>query len=223
VLPNLPPPPVLPEHPTAAQRAEYKRLSLDYERRKWNYVLTDSTARARVLNEQPNALLRETVQGLKPGRALDVAMGEGRNTIYLARQGWQATGVDIADEAIAFAQRKAALAGAKITTVVHDVETYDWGTNAWDLIVVCYGGGREYAARVQKALKPGGLLVLEGFHRDATREHKIGEGVVFDTDELKNLYAAAGLRIVRYEEPLARADYGKYEVRLVKLVAQKPL
>ena len=223
ILPVPPLPPVLPDNPTAAQRTEYERQSRDYERRRWNYVLTDSVARARILNEQPNGLLMETLKGLKPGKALDVGMGEGRNTVYLAQQGWQATGVDVADEAVAFARRKAALRGVKIDALVEDADTYDWGTNKWDLILISYSGGRKYTERVLKALKPGGLLVLEGFHKDAAKEHKIGEGVVFDTDEMKNLFTKAGLQIVRYEEPMAQADFGKYQVKLVKLVARKPL
>ncbi len=216
------PPAEPPANATPAQQAEYKRQSADYERRRWNYVLTDSAARAKLLNEQPNALLVETVRNRPAGTALDVGMGEGRNALYLARQGWQVTGVDVADQALAYAQRKAGLLGVRLTTVDQDVNAYDWGTNKWDLIVVSYAGGRNYADRVKKALKPGGVLVLEGFHADAAKDHKIGEGVVFQTDELKKLYAGSGLKIVRYEEPVGRADFGKQQVRLVKLVAQKP-
>ena len=149
-------------------------------------------------------------------------MGEGRNAIYLAQQGWQVTGVDVADQALAYAQKRAKALNVKITTVEQDVDQFDWGTNKWDLIVVSYAGGREYASRVLKALKPGGILVLEGFHRDAIQKAQIGEGVVFDTDEMKKLYASAGLKILRYEEPVSIADFSKKEVRLVKLVAQKP-
>ena len=185
-------------------------------------ILTDSVARARTLNEKPNALLVETVKGRRPGTALDVGMGEGRNAIYLAQQGWQVTGFDVADKALAYAQKRAQSLNVKVTTVEQDVDQFDWGTAKWDLIVVSYAGGRDYAKRVRKALKPGGLLVLEGFHRDAIQKAQIGEGVVFDTDEMKKLYAAAGLKILRYEEPTGTADFGKKEVRLVKLVAQKP-
>src|SRR3954454_16318440 len=45
----------------------------------------------------PNAFLARTVSGLKPGRALDIAMGQGRNSIFLAKQGWEVTGYDISD------------------------------------------------------------------------------------------------------------------------------
>ncbi|PJJ54753.1 class I SAM-dependent methyltransferase [Hymenobacter chitinivorans] len=219
---KMPPPPAaLPENATAAQKAEFARQYLDWERQRWNFLLTDSTARARILNEAPNTLLVEAVKGHKAGTALDVGMGEGRNALYLAQQGWQVTGVDIADQALAYAQKKAQVLHVKLTTVQQDADQYDWGQNKWDLIVLSYAGGREYAQKVLQALKPGGMVVLEGFHKDATQVMKIGDGVVYGTDELKKLYSAAGLKIVRYEEPLGTADFGKRQVRLVKLVAQK--
>ena len=103
---------------------------------------------------------------------------------------------------------------------------YDWGTNKWDLIVLSYAGGRDYAARVKKALKPGGRVVLEAFHMDATEKLQVVGGdyrVFFKTDELKKLYGDAGLKIVRYEEPIGTADFTKQQLRLVKMVAQKPV
>ena len=225
-IPGLGPDPVLPANPTAAQQAAYNQELAERTRQRWNHLLTDSLMRARVLNEQPNALLVETVKTLKPGTALDADMGEGRNAIYLAQQGWQVTGADVAEKALAYAQSRAAKLGVKITTEVADMAKYDWGTNKWDLIVLSYAGGRDYAARVMRALKPGGLVVLEAFHMDATTKLQVVDGdyrVFFKTNELPNLYQAVGLKIVRYEEPIGTADFTKQQLRLVKMVAQKPL
>ena len=47
-----------------------------------------------VWTSEPNRFLVQAVEGLAPGRALDLACGEGRNAIWLAERGWQATGVD---------------------------------------------------------------------------------------------------------------------------------
>ena len=224
-VPGLGPDPVLPANPTAAQKAAHQRLLAERTRQRWNYLLTDSLMRVKMLNEQPNALLVETVKGRQPGTALDADMGEGRNAIYLAQQGWQVTGVDVAEKALAYAQNRAKQQGVKITTVVYDMAKYDWGTNEWDLIVLSYAGGREYAPRVAKALKPGGIVVLEAFHMDATNQLQVVGGdyrVFFNTDELPKLYRAAGLKIVRYEEPVGMADFTKKQLRLVKMVAQKP-
>jgi SAM-dependent methyltransferase len=211
-VPGLGPEPVLPANPTAAQKAAYDREMAERTRQRWNYLLTDSLMRARVLNEKPNALLVETVTGRRPGTALDADMGEGRNAIYLAQQGWQVTGVDVAEKALAYAQKRAAEKGVKITTEVADMAKYDWGANKWDLIVLSYAGGRDYAARVMRALKPGGIVVLEAFHMDATDKLQVVGGdyrVFFKTNELPQLYTAAGLKILRYEEPIGPADFTK--------------
>ena len=224
-IPGMGPAPVLPANPTPAQKADYARQMAERTRQRWNYLLTDSLMRTKVFNEAPNALLVETVQDHPPGTALDADMGEGRNAIYLAQQGWQVTGVDIAEKALAYGQQRAKKLGVPLKTEVHDMATYDWGTNKWDLIVLSYAGGRDYAGRVFQALKPGGLVVLEAFHMDATSRLEVVGGdyrVFFNTNELPKLYGAADLKIVRYEEPIGTADFTKEKLRLVKMVAQKP-
>ncbi|TFZ64571.1 methyltransferase domain-containing protein [Hymenobacter sp. UV11] len=224
-VPGLGPDPVLRPGATPAEKAAYQREMAEHTRQRWNYLLTDSTMRTRVFNNAPNALLVETVRDLPPGTALDADMGEGRNALYLAQLGWQVTGVDIAEKALAFAQARAHQLHVPLATEIHDMATYDWGQNKWDLIVLSYAGGRDYAARVQRALKPGGLVVLEAFHMDAAQHLQVLNGdyrVFFNHDELPRLYSGAGLKIVRYEEPVAPADFTKQNLRLVRLVAQKP-
>src|SRR5689334_543803 len=112
---------------------------------RWNRILTSTSA---AFNKSPNAFLAEMVKGLRPGRALDVGMGQGRNTIFLAQQGWDAVGFDPADRAVAAAQQQAAQLGVKITTRVARAEEFDWGAGQWDLIVLSYVGGREYVSNV---------------------------------------------------------------------------
>lgn len=113
------PPPGI--RPAAATHAE----DVAQERQRWNRTLTDSVVRARILNEKPNALLVETVNGRSPGTALDVGTGEGRNAIYLAQLGWQVTGVDVADKVLAYAQKRAQALNVKITTIEQDVDRFD--------------------------------------------------------------------------------------------------
>jgi SAM-dependent methyltransferase len=184
---------------------------------RWNRILTAPNA---AFNKAPNTFLVEMIKGLRPGRALDVGMGQGRNTIYLAQQGWDAVGFDPADRAVEAAKQQAAQLGVKITTHVARAEDFDWGTAQWDLIVLSYVGGREFVPNVLRSLRPGGMLLIEGFHRDATKTQPIGGAVVFDTNELLKVYSA--LRVIRYEDTDAVADFGLERVRVVRLLAQKP-
>jgi SAM-dependent methyltransferase len=184
---------------------------------RWNRILT---APKPAFNTAPNAFLVAMVKGLKPGRALDVGMGQGRNTIYLAQQGWDAHGFDPADRAVAAAQEQARTLGVTITTTVARAEEFDWGNAQWDLIVLSYVGAREFAANCSRALRPGGMVIVEGFHRDATKTRPIGGGVVFDTNELLQIFK--GFRVVRYEDADATGDFGLYDTRVVRLAAVKP-
>ena len=160
------------------------------------------------------------VKGRKPGTALDVGMGQGRNAIWLAQQGWDVTGFDPAEKAVALAQDTARKLGVKIKTEIKRTEEFDFGDRRWDLILVSYAGGRDLTKVVQRALKPCGILLLDGFHRDATKSGGIGGGVVFDTGELPALFPQ--LRVVRYEEPVTEADFGQVKVRLVRYCAERP-
>jgi SAM-dependent methyltransferase len=190
------------------ERAEIER---------WNQILTSPKP---AFNTAPNTFLVGITNGLKRGRSLDVGMGQGRNTIYLARQGWESNGFDPADRAVAAAQEEARKLGVKITTQVARAEGFDWGDARWDLIVLSYVGAREYAANVIRALRPGGMVVVEAFHRDAAKTRQIGGAVRFDTNELLQIFA--GFRVVHYEDREAVGDFGLVDTRVVRLAAVKP-
>ena len=189
------------------ERAEVER---------WNRILTSEKP---AFNTQTNEFLVEMARSRKPGTALDVGMGQGRNAIWLAQQGWEVTGFDPAEKAVALARQNAEKLGVKLHTEIVGMEKFDFGERRWDLILLSYVGGRELPERVERALKPGGILVLEAFHRDAARGRSIGGAVVFDTGELPKLFP--GLRVVRYEEPMATSDFGRIKVRLVRYCAER--
>jgi SAM-dependent methyltransferase len=187
------------------------------EKERWNRVLTAAEPR---FNTKPNAFLVEMTRGLTPGKALDVGMGQGRNALYLAQQGWAVTGFDPADKAVAAAQEQATKLGVPLNALVLRDDQFDFGNGQWDLIVISYVGVREVAPRIYDALKAGGLVVVEAFHRDATKNGPIGSAVVFDTNELLKLFDR--FRVLRYEDAEGTADFGLRSERLVRLCAQKP-
>ena len=184
---------------------------------RWNRILTAPAPR---FNTKPNAFLVDMTKGINPGKALDVGMGQGRNAIYLAQQGWDVTGFDPADKAVAAALEQARALGVKLNALVLRDDEFTFGTEQWDLVVLSYVSVRPVAARVFEALRPGGLVIVEGFHRDATKTASIGGGVVYDTNELLTLFNRC--RVVRYEDSEGVGDFGMEKTRLVRLVAQKP-
>jgi SAM-dependent methyltransferase len=184
----------------------------------WNEIYLGYIRKA--FNPKPNAFLVEAIKGIRPGKALDVGMGQGRNSVYLATQGWDVTGFDPAEAGLAIARQLASKARVIITPILMGMEDFAWGKDRWDLIALIYVPFRGYINEIRAALKPGGIVVVEAFHHDASQDRKIGGGVVFDKGQLRELFAE-GFEIVRYEEPVAMADFGMEPMRLVRLVARK--
>src|SRR2546427_6249269 len=172
-----------------------------------------------VFSRKPNAFLVEMTRQRKPGRALDVGMGQG-NSIFLAQQGWDVTGFDPADEGVRRARAEADRLGLKIHTEITTFEQFDFGENRWDLIVLTYEPTKAIAPKVERALKPGGAVIVEDRHVDTRRVWPAG---TFADNELVSLFP--GLRVLRYEDVWARPDWSakKLDERLVRLFAEKPL
>jgi SAM-dependent methyltransferase len=206
---------------SAAEIERHFRVIDEFERKSevdtWNRLLT---APVPSFNTKPNAFLVEMTRGLTPGRALDVGMGQGRNALYLAQHGWAVTGFDPADKAVAAARADAQRLGVTLDARVLRDDQFDFGKEQWDLIVFSYVGVRGVVARAYDSLKPGGMVVVEAFHRDATKTERIGDEVVFDTNELLRLFERC--RVIRYEDTEDVGDFGQKRLRLVRLFAQKP-
>jgi SAM-dependent methyltransferase len=180
---------------------------------------TYSTATPR-FNIEPNALLVETVRGLDPGLALDVDMGQGRNAVYLASRGWDVTGFDYSAEGVAVARRTAAKAGVALNALIRRNEDFDFGRAQWDLIVMTYTWvplRAPYLQRIVDALKPGGLLVFEHMTDESGSERS--PAWLPTPNQLPELFRT--LRILRYEDTRAKADWSWRPERISRLVAQK--
>jgi SAM-dependent methyltransferase len=124
-----------------------------------------------VWSAEPNRFLVEEMSAMDaaPGRALDLACGEGRNAIWLASLGWDVTGVDFSEVAIDKARRLSAdreLAGP-VDWVVDDVTTYTPPASAFDLVIVLYlhlpePSRSDVWRRAWSAVAPGGTLLVIG-------------------------------------------------------------
>lgn len=186
----------------------------------WNELFAKREGRIHPFNK----FLADSVKDKQPGKALDIGMGQGRNSLFLAAMGWQVTGFDISEVAVKQARAEAEKRGYKIDAQVADVDKFDYGRQRWDLVLGLYM--HEYlnrnAAKVVASLKPGGLLVVEGIHRDIGKDNLQGERYGYRNNELLKLFG--GLRIRRYEDTLALADWDRSKgkpVPVVRLLAVK--
>lgn len=148
-----------------------------------------------VFGTAPNAFLATQAFRLRPGmRALAVADGEGRNGVWLAEQGLEVLSVDASEVGLAKARSLAAARSVDIATELADLGEWDWGHECFDVVAAIFiqfaGPGLRAAmfAGMRRALKPGGLVILQGYRHEQLR---YGTG---GPSQIENLYTAGMLR-----------------------------
>jgi SAM-dependent methyltransferase len=131
-----------------------------------------------VWTAEPNRFLVAETSGLEPGRALDIACGEGRNAVWLAAQGWRATGVDFSGVAIEKARQLAEARGVEAEWVVADLLDYRPAPRAFELVIVFYLQAAEAVRKAilraaAAAVAPGGTFLVVA-HDSANLERGYG-------------------------------------------------
>ena len=182
---------------------------------------------------EPNDYLRAKAALLRPGgRVLCVADGEGRNSVWLARQGFEVQAFDVADVAVAKARRLAADAGVAVDHHVAGFDDWNWQPAAYDAVVAIFIQFADPAmrerlfSRMVAALKPGGLLLLQGYTPRQLELKTGGPGIashLYTADSLRKAFAGLTLLDLRdYEQELHEGDRHRGLSALVGLVAQVP-
>jgi SAM-dependent methyltransferase len=157
---------------------------------------------------QPNQFVAAELADLLPGRALDLAAGEGRNTVWLAERGWRVTAVDFSRVGVEKGRTLSAARGiedARVTWIVTDLRDYEPEHGTFDLVLIAYFQviqdlRASVLARAAAALAPGGTLLVIGHDLTNLAE---GVGGPQDPDVLYTPEAVSaelsGLRVVRAE------------------------
>jgi SAM-dependent methyltransferase len=154
-----------------------------------------------------NHHLKEETEDLTPGRAIDLACGQGRNAVWLAEQGWEVTGVDFSHTGLEQARRLAAERGVDAEWIEADLRHYRPEPRAFELALIFYlqVPGEERTAIVKSAadgVRPGGTLLLVGHHAENI-EHGHGgprnPAVLYTAEEVAADLDGTGLRVERAE------------------------
>jgi SAM-dependent methyltransferase len=171
----------------------------------------------------PNALLIKAIEGLPRGTALDAAMGEGRNAVFLSLQGWRVTGFDLSGEAVAAALRNADHAETEFDAVKASYADFDFGIAKWDLIVLTYAwapvADPAFVRKLRCSLRPGGRIVFEHFVDDPARPHPAAVRSL-KPGQLRELFK--DFEILHYQEAGGLGDWGGPGNRLVQMIAVRP-
>ena len=165
------------------------------------------TEREFVWTEQPNRFLVQEVRGLSPGRALDLACGEGRNAVWLAQQGWRVTGVDFSEVGLERARRLAAARGVEGNWIASDLLEYRPSRRAFELVLVLYlqvpaSERGPILSAAADAVAAGGTLLVIAHDRRNLLEGYGGprrRGVLYSAEEVVGSIAGSRLRIQRAE------------------------
>lgn len=201
--------------PGLAQSAAARQPEGNEAREFWNDKFRSGLPNVR---REPSRLLVEAVAGYhKGGTALDLGCGEGRNLLYLASKGWTATGVDISEVAIEQAKATAKATDLKAEFFVTDLDAFDLGQSRWDLLSSIYmqdwhiKSATDTFARMKAALKPGGIVVIEGF----------GPPNGLNLDHIKRAFE--GFAVLRADVGMDDPDWGKGRgnKQILRFVARK--
>jgi 2-polyprenyl-3-methyl-5-hydroxy-6-metoxy-1,4-benzoquinol methylase len=152
---------------------------------------------AYIFGKAPVPFLTQNIHLLPKGKALDIAMGEGRNGVYLATKGFEVVGLDISEKGLAKAHHLAKLNGVTIETRVVDLENHKLEKNTYDVILLMYYMQRDLWPQINDALKPGGMAIIETYNVDHLKHQKFNPKWLLKTNEL--LDAFKDMKIIRYQ------------------------
>jgi 2-polyprenyl-3-methyl-5-hydroxy-6-metoxy-1,4-benzoquinol methylase len=186
-----------------------------------------------IFGTDPNLFLVSQSALFRPGqRVLDVACGEGRNSVWLARRGCEVLGIDVSPLGLQKARRLAEDSSVQVAFEQVDLRAWDWTPGAFDAVVCIFiqfaapsDRGRLFEG-FKATLKPGGVLVLQGYTPKQI-EYKTGGPPQAEHMYTQSMLRAAfsGMEIVHlreHEEDLAEGTKHVGRSALIDLVARKP-
>lgn len=181
---------------------------------------------------EPNDFLRDVFDKIpKGGKVLCLAEGEGRNAVFLAKQGYQVTAVDQSPVGLVKANNFAIQNAVKINTVVADLNDFDFGQQAWDGIVsisahVPPALRKKIHRQVVQSLHVGGVFILEAYTKQQLEMEGVGgppnEEMLMSfaelNHELKGLSFDIGQEVKRH---ISEGQYHQGQSAVVQIVAHK--
>ena len=189
------------------------------DREKWDakYLKKSQLLKPR----KPSQNLQNFIMHCKGKKALDLACGSGRNSIYLAESGFSVDALDIAKAAITAldAEAKKKNLSSKIKTYNVDLDKYKIKTNIYDVIVMSNFLDRVVLASAMYALKKDGLLFVETYMTSEVNEKQSNLNNLLKQNELKEMINDSW-KLLHYDE-FENEDYEIYKMKKQVLVAKK--
>jgi SAM-dependent methyltransferase len=186
------------------------------DRRRWDKLFN---TRSYVFGKDPAPFLLKNAHYLQSGRALDLAMGEGRNAVFLAKKGLTVEGVDISEVALRKAKRLAREHRVDVTPILADLNNYVIKPDSYNVILNFDYLQRSLISQIKRGLKKKGILIYENYTEDQLsrpRAQNIRRDHLLKRGELKELFK--DFEILVYQETPANSR----EDAKARLIARKP-
>lgn len=183
----------------------------------------------------PNDFFAQQLAGLEPGRILMPAEGEGRNAVFAAKLGWEVCAFDLSREGKVKAEKLAKMHRVNIEYQVGEFHEINIQENTFDAVGLIYAHFSSekktaYHKLLDKYLKKGGVVILEGFsksHIQVSKDNKRPMGppnpeMLFSVDEIKEYFA--GFEILELKEVEVELNEGAFHVgtgAVVRFVGRK--
>ncbi|ELZ84672.1 methylase involved in ubiquinone/menaquinone biosynthesis [Haloferax elongans ATCC BAA-1513] len=156
----------------------------------------------------PSPVLRAHIETFPTGRALDVATGTGRNSLFLAERGYDVDALDFSEEGLRIVRERARETGVedRIETIHADAETYEFPDNTYDVITISYYKTLDRLSDIKAALNSGGVLFYQ-HHLRSDPPATVGprtDRYRLQSNEL--LRACLDLTVLYYEESTEQVD-----------------
>lgn len=186
------------------------------DKAKWDKKYTEMEG---LLERRPPSELVSAHTAEAPGtKALDLACGGGRHSLYLAERGFTVDAVDISTVALAALREKADL--EHINLVEADLDTFVPEREAYDMIVKTNFLDRDLIGRAKVALKPGGIMVVETYMADEGNEKPDSNpDFLLQKEELKSLFGE-GFTVLEYKE-FWNEPHEKYRMKKQAIAVRK--
>jgi len=184
-----------------------------------------------VYGTDPNEFLEQQVGKLPKGKILSLCEGEGRNAVYLAKQGFSVTGVDSSSVGLAKARKLAEREGVSIATELADMGDFRIKPDTWDGVVSIFchippAMRSELHRQVVAGLKPGGVLILEAY---TPEQLALGTGgpqiaaLTMTAESLKSELEGLDIELIQeLERDVVEGKFHTGKGAVVQLVARKP-
>jgi SAM-dependent methyltransferase len=167
-------------------------------RKRWDKLFN---TRSYVFGREPAAFLRDNAELLpKTGRALDIAMSEGRNAVFMAKRGLTVDGVDISEVALRKAKRLARENHVSVNTINADLTSYQIKPDSYDVILDIDYLQRNLFAQIKRGLKRKGVVVIQIHTVEQAKngsEFQVQKDLMLEKGELKEAFKDLELLVYR--------------------------